>query len=77
MRCMTSARLTALATTSITTSSGRGSGSGTSDQRRFSGPPGAVSVIARTGAAYGPGAVAVSPGNAPFARFTSRSTGRW
>src|SRR5690606_16155424 len=42
-----SPRLTAVAATSTRTSPGPGSGSGTSRQSRFSGPPGALTTIAR------------------------------
>src|SRR5690606_9625109 len=45
--CSRSARLTAVATTSMTTSSGPGSGSGTSVQTSASGPPGSGIMIAR------------------------------
>src|SRR5438067_605213 len=46
MRCRRSARLTAVAATSIRTSPGPGTGSGASVQTRTSGSPGAVRVTA-------------------------------
>jgi DNA-binding MarR family transcriptional regulator len=47
-RCITSARLTAVAMTSTTTSFGPGSGSGCSVHSRTSGPPGSRMLIAYT-----------------------------
>src|SRR3954471_3431525 len=53
MRWSTSARLTAVLTTSTTTSSGPGSGSSISETDRTSGPPCSVSTTARTGPPLG------------------------